>query len=91
MQFGHAGLRITLTGDNNALALASDWQFPATVVAFRSAVPRISPSLKLASPTGEILREWHTHPGCVELGSALRDHLTPNFAFLPFEDVRATD
>jgi len=91
MQFGHAGLRVTLTGDNDVLALASDWQIPAADIAVQAAVPGISPSLKLISPAGEIVNEWHEYPGCVELGAALRNHLEPNFSFLPFEDVRATD
>jgi hypothetical protein len=91
LQFGHAGLRVTLAGDADVLALATDWQLPEAGVVLQARAPGTPPSLKLISPAGEIIREWN-NPGCVELGSALNEHLgRPNFAFLPFEDVRATD
>jgi hypothetical protein len=91
LQFGHAGLRVTLAGDADVLALATDWQLPEAGVVLQARAPGTPPSLKLISPADEIIREWN-NPGCVELGSALNEHLgRPNFAFLPFEDVRATD
>lgn len=91
LQFGHADLRVTLTGDADALALAADWQLPEAGVVLQARAPGALLSLKLISPGGETVGEWK-NPGCVELGSALNEHLgRPNFAFLPFEDVRATD
>jgi len=91
LQFGHAGLRVTLAGDAVVLALATDWQLPQAGVALQARTPDTQLSLKLVSPGGEIVGQWND-PGCVDLGSALNEHLgTPNFAFLPFEDVRATD
>ncbi|WP_158788793.1 right-handed parallel beta-helix repeat-containing protein [Granulicella sp. L46] len=91
LQFGHAGLRVTLAGDADVLALATDWQLPEAGVVLQARAPGTPPSLKLISPADEIIREWN-NPGCVELGSALNEHLgRPNFAFLPFEYVRATD
>jgi Right handed beta helix region len=91
LQFGHVGLRVTLTGDADVLALAADWRLPEAGVVLQGRAPDTLPSLKLVSPGGEIIGEWKD-PGCVELGSALNEHLgRPNFAFLSFEDVRATD
>jgi Right handed beta helix region len=91
LQFGHAGLRVALTGDADVLALAADWQLPEAGVVLQARAPDALPSLKLISPGGETVEEWK-YPGCVELGTALNEHLgRPNFAFLPFEDVRATD
>jgi len=91
LQFGHAGLLVTLTGNTEVLALAADWQLPQAGVVLKTQTPDMPPSLKLISPGGQIVGQWKD-PSCVELGSALNEHLgTPNFAFLPFEDVRATD
>jgi Right handed beta helix region len=91
VQFGHAGLRVTLIGDADVLALAADWQLAEEGVVLQGGAPGALPSVKLISPDGEVMGEWKD-PGCVELGSALNEHLgRPNFAFLPFEDVRATD
>jgi hypothetical protein len=90
-QFGHAGLLVTLTGNAEVLAWAADWQLPQAGVVLKTQTPDMPPSLKLISPGGQIVGQWKD-PSCVELGSALNEHLgTPNFAFLPFEDVRATD
>ena len=92
LQFGHAGLRVTLTGNPDALALAADWQLSSAGIAFETQAPGTQPIVNLISPSGEIVREWHNYPGPVDLGSALSDHLgAPDYAFLPFEDVRATD
>jgi hypothetical protein len=92
LQFGHAGLRVTLAGNRDVLALAADWQLPEAGVVLQARDAGAQPSLKLVSPDGKIVGEWHAGPGCVEIGSSLSDHLgAPNFAFLSFEDVRATD
>jgi len=92
LQFGHAGLRVTLTGNPDALALAADWQLSSAGIAFETQAPGTQPIVNLISPSGEIVREWHNYPGPVDLGSALSGHLgAPDYAFLPFEDVRATD
>jgi Right handed beta helix region len=91
LQFGHAGLRVTLAGDADVLLLAADWQLPEAGVVLQARTPGTAPSVKLISPNGKAVEEWK-YPGCVDLGSALNEHLgRPNFAFLPFEDVRATD
>jgi len=91
LQFEHAGLRVTLAGDADVLALATDWQLPEAGVVLQTQAPSAQPSLKIISPAGEVVGDWKT-PGCVELGAALNEYLgAPNFAFLPFEDVRATD
>lgn len=91
LQFGHAGLRVTLTADADVLALAADWQLPKAGVVLQARTPGTPPSFKLVSPGGKVVEEWKD-PSCVELGSALNAHIgKPNFAFLPFEDVRATD
>ncbi len=91
LQFGHAGLRVSLTGNANVLSLAADWQLPAAGVVLQASTQATPPSLKLTSPGGEIIGDW-SNPGCVELGQALNEHLgSPTFAFLPFEEVRATD
>lgn len=91
LQFAHAGLRVTLTADADVLALAADWQLAKAGVVLQARTPGTLPSLKLVSPDGKIIGEWKD-PGCVELGSALNEHIgKSNFAFLLFEDVRATD
>jgi hypothetical protein len=95
LQFGHTGLRVTLEGDTDVLALAADWQLPAAGVAVTAQAPVGQPPanlVSLVSPGGEVAHEWNNYPGPVDLGTALSDHLgAPNFSFLPFEDVRATD
>jgi len=92
LQFGHAGLRVTLVGNPDALALAADWQLSAAGIVVKAQAPGAKPFVKLISPAGDVVREWHNYPGPVDLGSALHGHLgAPNFSFLPFEDVRATD
>jgi hypothetical protein len=92
-QFSHAGLRVTLNGDAHVIALATDWNLPAAGVTLESRSEQVGGlSIKLVSPTGDIVSEWQNYPGPVDLGAALRDHVgAPNFAFLPFEEVRATD
>jgi hypothetical protein len=94
LQYSHTGLAVTLLYDPDVLALARDWALPEDGVLVKSqpATTGDDFSLKLIAPGGAIVREWRAYPGPVELGLALRQHVgRPNFSFLPFENVRATD
>jgi hypothetical protein len=94
LQYGHTGLAVTLLCGPGLAALARDWSLPdaGVLVKLQSTNAGDGFSLKLIAPDGTIIREWKAYPGPVELGLALRQHVgRPNFSFLPFENVRATD
>ena len=94
LQFGHEGLQTKLLTNVDTGYFQTDWRLQADGIHIEHPAPgaALDFSVKLVSPTGAVIREWHRYPGPVDLGSALRENLgAPNFAFLPFEDVRATD
>jgi hypothetical protein len=94
LQFGHAGLAVSLSCKPPIAELAEDWSLPSSGVLIE---PQRKPadnkfSVKLIAPDGNVVHEWTTYPGPVDLGLALRQHVgEPNYSFLPLEDVRATD
>ena len=91
LQYGHNGLRVVASGDENIVRLAEDWGLAADGVNVET-VPTQAFSVRLISPEGKIVRQWTSHPGPVELGLTLRQTVgRPNFSFLPMEIVRATD
>jgi hypothetical protein len=94
LQYGHNGLRVVASGDQNFVRLAGDWGMAADGVILESAVAGAAQgfSVRLISPAGRVNRQWTSYPGPVELGLALRQTVgRPNFGFLPMENVRATD
>jgi len=91
LQFGHAGLRVSLAGNPEVLALAADWRLAEAGVELHTQAAGAALGVRLLSTTGATVDDWKS-PGCVDLGSALIEKVgPPNFAFLPFEDLRATD
>ncbi len=93
LEYGHGGLKVSLRGDADTLALASDWGLPADGVALTEVGRRRKASmLKLVSPTGKITRAWTGAAAPIELGLALRQSLgAPSYGRLQLEQVRATD
>jgi hypothetical protein len=94
VQFGHAGLQVELQCDQKTSMLAKDWRLPEDGILIREQPSNNVKgfSLSLVSPDGTAVRTWQGYLGPVELGMALRQNVgLPDFAFLPFETVRATD
>ena len=94
LQYSHTGLAVTLLCDSGLAALARDWSLPddGVLVKLHTSAHGDDFSVQLIAPDGTIVREWEAYPGPVELGLALRQNVgRPDFSFLPFENVRATD
>jgi hypothetical protein len=94
LQYSHAGLTVTLLCDSGLASLARDWSLANDGVLAKLDITNTKDdfSVRLIAPNGAVVREWRAYPGPVELGLALRQHVgRPNFSFLPFENVRATD
>jgi hypothetical protein len=94
LQFAHAGLKTILAGDPATEDIARDWSLLENGVTFDMMPPEKNSqfSVKLISPSGEVVHEWVEYPSPVELGLELRQRLgLPDFGYLKFESVRATD
>jgi Right handed beta helix region len=93
-QFAQAGLRTTINGDGDMADFASVWLDRDVGIEFVrvAASTNLELSLKLISPTGEIVNEWKGYVGPVALGWALRKACgMPAYGRLTFEPVPATD
>ena len=94
LQYGHAGVDVTIYCDEPVATFASDWSLPELRIAIQPLSKLVAPrySVRLIAPDGALVREWVTYPGPIDLGLALRQNVArPNFSSLPFEDIRATD
>ena len=94
LQYSHAGLTVTLVCDSGLASLARDWSLANDGVLAKLDITNTKDdfSVRVIASNGAVVREWRAYPGPVELGLALRQHVgRPNFSFLPFENVRATD
>jgi hypothetical protein len=90
MQFGHAGLEVSLEG--NVPAMAEDWALEADGIAVDTRSGNGAFSLELISPQDKVVHHWQEVPGPVELGLALRQTVGPPvFGHLDIEKVPATD
>lgn len=93
LQFGHCGLKVIARGPA-LLALRDDWSLVSDGISVSTSTLGGGPpfSLRLISPTGKLVREWNTYPSPVDLGFVLRQNIgPPDYSYLPFEEVRATD
>ena len=92
LQFSHCGLKVTIGGPSLA-ALAVDWSLQTDGVSFDKTIRSVQePSLRLVSPDGKVLRQWHTYPSPVDLGLSLRQNIgPPDYSHLSLEEVRAKD
>jgi Right handed beta helix region len=93
LEYGYGGLKVSLSGDADALALASDWGLSADgVVLTEVDSEREVAMLKLMSPAGKVVRVWTGAATPIELGMALRRSMgAPAYGRLKLEQVRATD
>ncbi|HZL29000.1 MAG TPA: right-handed parallel beta-helix repeat-containing protein [Acidobacteriaceae bacterium] len=93
LEYGHGGLKVSLSGDANVLLSARDWGLPAGGVALTAVDDaREAFSLKLVSPAGKVVQTWTAAAAPIELGMALRRSIgAPAYGRLKFEQVRATD
>jgi Right handed beta helix region len=94
LQFGHAGLRVTVASDGDMSDLAGVWLGDEAGLEFVHAADsnHHELSLKLRSPAGEVVQEWKGYVGPVALGWALRKACgRPAYGRLTFETVPATD
>ena len=91
LQFGHCGLKVVVDVPSG-ITLTEDWALTSDDVVFNESKGGSEFSLKLRSPHGDLIREWHTYPSPAELGLALREHLgPPDYSYLSFVEVRAKD
>jgi len=93
LEYGHGGLKVSLSGDADVLTSARDWGLPADGVALATGGnARKAFSLKLLSPAGKVVRAWTDAATPIELGMALRRSMgAPAYGRLKLEQVRATD
>ena len=94
LQFGHVGLRTAVHCEHSECPLASDWSLPKSgIILDPTRAPSSSQvALTLIAPDKSIVKTWIHPPSTTELGLLLRQKIgVPEFAFLPYEDVRATD
>jgi hypothetical protein len=94
LQFGYAGLRVTVAGDADMSDLAGVWQGDEAGIEFVHTADsnHHELSLELRSPAGDVVQEWKGYVGPVALGWALRRACgRPVYGRLTFETVPATD
>jgi len=94
LQFGYAGLRVTVASDGDMSDLAGVWPADEIGIEFVQAADsnHRELSLKLRSPAGEVVQEWKGYVGPVALGWALRKACgRPVYGRLTFETVPAAD
>jgi hypothetical protein len=90
LQFGHAGLQVSLTSDGDAGVLADDWSLSNDGIGVESRGVASVFSLALVSPQNETVKEWHDNPGPADLGLALRQTVGPPvFGYLDIDKVAA--
>jgi hypothetical protein len=94
LQSGHAGLEVKVIFGGDGGTLVRDWSLleDGITVDTTNTETVADFSVRLVSPEGQIIHDWKTYPGPVDLGLALRQNVgRPEFSHLHFENVRATD
>jgi len=90
LQFGHAGLQVSLVSDGDASVPAGDWSLTEDGIRVEPRGETSAFSLALVSPQHETVKEWHDNPGSVDLGLALRQTVGPPvFGYLDIDKVAA--
>jgi hypothetical protein len=92
LQFGRAGLQVSVESDGDVATLTGDWQLERDGVEVKHIASVTAYSMKLISPEGKVVREWREYAGPVDLGLLLRQTVGPPvYGRLAMENMEAVD